>query len=492
MSLGNRLKTGAHGAALAALCFCAGLWALPIWAQSSDLPESVTLALRQTGIPDTHLGVVVLAHDSTPLLRHGETRAFNPASVMKLLPSLAALDILGPAHTFKTTIKLDGALRDGILAGNLVIEGGGDPGMTPERLWLLLRELRQRGLRHIQGDLLTDNRLYDLPPADPGAFDQAPLRPYNAQPAALLVNYNVQHVRLALQDDQLQARLDPPSAGIALDNRLQISRAECDAILPRLEGAQLILEGRIGTNPQCGDPGRERSLALNLQPASAASADWLRALWAEVGGTLDGQVREGAAGPNAAPWLSFESAPLATLVRDLNKHSNNVMTQMLYLNLGAAQFGAPATWAKAEQALRDWLSARPGSLDKLVLQNGAGLSRLERMTAEGLARLLVWAAREPAQVEFIAALPAVGLEGTQKNRLMRHAGEAWLKTGSLNGVRSLAGYVRGPGGRLRPFVCLINHPQAVAAQPVQDALLDWARQTPDPSVSPTVSPVNQH
>lgn len=453
-------------------------WCLGIGSANAELPASIAQALQQAGIPESNVGVVVRDMDGTPLLLHGEARAFNPASVMKLVTTLAALDSLGPAHTFKTLVWLDGDLKDGVLTGNLVLQGGGDPGLTPERLWLLLRELRQRGIRDIRGDILLDNGYYAIEPQDPGAFDQAPLRPYNAQPAALLVSFNTLNLRVCARPDQVLARLDPQPDRLSVDNRLQPTDEPCndwgEQLSARLEEESLVLEGRLST--QCG----ERTLALNLSPPAANMAAWLRAIWRELGGVHTGQIREGQPGPQAGLLMAFDSPPLSLLVRDVNKYSNNVMAKMLFLNLGAARFGAPATWDKGERAVRAWLEEKGLALPKLVLENGSGLSRLARISAADLAGLLAWAARQPAFFEFAASLPAVGMEGTQKNRFNGHngqgrdlSGQAWLKSGSLNGARNLAGYVLAPDGTRRVMVFLINHPNADRAMRAQEALLEW-------------------
>jgi D-alanyl-D-alanine carboxypeptidase/D-alanyl-D-alanine-endopeptidase (penicillin-binding protein 4) len=457
---------------MAALC-ALSVWCGPALAQ---LPDSVAQALQQAGIPDSHVGVVVRELDGTSLLAHGEDRAFNPASVMKLLTTLAALDSLGPAHTFKTLVWLEGDLHDGVLHGNLVLQGSGDPAMTPERFWLLLRELRQRGLREIQGDVLLDNSYYAIEPADPGAFDDAPLRPYNAQPAALLVNFNTQSLRLCARKDQVLARLDPPAGadGPRLDNRLQPSDEFCngwdDELTTRLEGDALVLEGSFST--QCG----EQAMALNLHDPTATAAAWFNTLWQELGGSLTGQVHAGVHAPDAGLFMGFDSSPLSLVVRDVNKYSNNVMAKMLFLDLGAERYGAPATWDKGERAVRAWLQEKGLHLRKLVMENGSGLSRIDRISAASLADLLTWASRQPVYFEFAASLPAVGLEGTQKQRFNGNGltGRAWLKSGSLNRARNLAGYVLGPDGRRRVMVFLINHPKAGQAEKAQEALLQWA------------------
>jgi D-alanyl-D-alanine carboxypeptidase/D-alanyl-D-alanine-endopeptidase (penicillin-binding protein 4) len=456
---------------LKAAFLAALLLALPVHA---DLPPAVAQALTQAGIPDTHVGILVReVDDPVPLLAHGERRSLNPASVMKLVTTLAALDTLGPAHTFKTRVWVEGEIRDGVLAGNLTLQGGGDPALTLERFWLLLREIRARGIREIRGDVILDGSLYDLEPMDPAAFDQAPLRPYNAPPAALLANFNTLNLRLAPGENGVMARIDAEDA-LALVNRLEPSEAPCNGwreqLALSLEEGRLTLAGRYPT--ACG----EQTHPLSLLSPEATVAVLFRNLWREVGGLHTGALRPCSPGPGARLLLEFDSPPLASIARDINKHSNNVMAKMLFLNLGTARYGAPATWHKGVRAARDWLTDRGLISEEIVLENGSGLSRIERVSADSLARLLADAAARPAFYEFAASLPALGLEGTQKARMNGSplVGRAWLKTGSLAGARNLAGYVLGSDGRRRILVMLINHRNAGAAGGAQEALLEWA------------------
>lgn len=445
----------------------------------AELPAPVAQALKQAGIPESHVGVLVQDVDNPlPLVKHGERRSFNPASVMKLVTTLVALDRLGPAHTFKTRVSVEGALVDGVLQGNLVLQGGGDPALTLERFWLLLRELRLRGVRTIRGDVVLDTGYYRLDPIDPAAFDQAPLRPYNAPPGALLVNFNTVNLRLSSASDGVGARLDPVPAATppGLVNLLQLSDAACsngwrEKLVSSMENGSLYLTGVYPG--ACGD----QSLPLNLFGPEATSAAAFDTLWKELGGEHRGVVRVGAQEAGARLLFEFESPPLAQLVRDINKHSNNVMAKMLFLNLGVAGTEPPATWDKSVRAVRAWAAEHGIAMPELVLENGSGLSRIERISAASLVSLLRYAATRPAYYEFAASLPAVGLEGTQKNRMHGSAsvGQAWLKSGTLNGARNLAGYVLGPEGRRRVLVMMINHANAAAGARAQDALIEWSQ-----------------
>jgi D-alanyl-D-alanine carboxypeptidase/D-alanyl-D-alanine-endopeptidase (penicillin-binding protein 4) len=362
---------------------------------------------------------------------------------------------------------------DGILHGHLILQGGGDPSLTQERFWSLLREVRARGIREIHGDVILDNGLYAIDLPEPGDFDQAPLKPYNANPAALLVNYNAVSLRLSPVDSRLVARLDPPSLpfdlaatldgqGVCIDwqEQLDIQR----------EGDILHIAGRYPES--CG----ERSLWLNLMCPAATAAAAFKSLWQELGGVHTGQMRLGQAPATARLWLEHESIPLSLIVRDINKFSNNVMAKMLFLNLGMARYGAPATWEKAQAAMLAWLAEKGMNFPELVVENGSGLSRLERISPTSMTTLLTWAARQPLYYDFAASLPALGQEGTQKRRLNGTplAGRAWLKSGSLNGIRNLAGYILDAEGRRKVLVLFINHANPVQALQAQQAILTWA------------------
>jgi len=170
-----------------------------------------------------------------------------------------------------------------------------------------------------------------------------------------------------------------------------------------------------------------------------------------------------------------ESPALAQVVRDMNKFSNNVMARQLFLTLGAEGAGEPATPEKADRVIREWLAGKGLSVPELILENGSGLSRSERISARNLGLLLLSSFRSPVMPELIASLPLAAVDGTMKKRLSDAdvAGQAHIKTGSLTGVRSIAGYVLDAQGRRLVVVSMVNHPNAGNAQAAQDALLAW-------------------
>ncbi|HXU93678.1 MAG TPA: D-alanyl-D-alanine carboxypeptidase/D-alanyl-D-alanine-endopeptidase [Gallionella sp.] len=449
-------------------------------AAAAALPKPVQAALKQAGIPLSAIGVVVQQTGArSPLISVNAKQAMNPASTMKLLTTYAGLELLGPAYAWKTEAYLDGELKDGVLQGNLILKGYGDPKLTLEQFWLWLRELRARGLRDIRGDLVLDRSFFDLPPYDPAAFDNDPVRAYNVGPDALLLNFNTLRLRYLPNGNGMKIISDPPLEGIRLDNLLvPLPAPSCDnwddTIRVQPEGDSVVLQG--GYPGECG----EREHNLSVIPHTRYVDALFRTLWHELSGILEGKARDGAVSANAQLFSTHYSAPLGEIIRDINKFSNNVMARQLFLTLGAspAAGAEPVSLERSTQTVHAWLSGKHLDFPELVLENGAGLSRNERISAQHLAQLLQSAAQSPLSAELAASLPILGVDGSVRKRLRESpsAGHAHLKTGTLEGVKTIAGYVRSQTGDEWIVVFLINHPNAKLGQLAQDALIEWLQQ----------------
>ncbi|HEU0188897.1 MAG TPA: D-alanyl-D-alanine carboxypeptidase/D-alanyl-D-alanine-endopeptidase [Gallionella sp.] len=505
-------------------------------ATSAELPESVRDALKRANIPLSSVGIVVHKTDArTPLLSQNAKLAMNPASTMKLLTTFAALETLGPAYRWKTEVYLDGKLENGVLQGNLVFKGYGDPKLNIEQFWLWLRELRQRGLREIRGDIVLDCSFFDGGIHDPAEFDNDPTRAYNVGPNALLLNFNALHLRLIPNAAQTDVLLEPDLSGYAIKNRIKTAAKQpCkggDTYSARLEERSIVLEGTIPAD--CG----EVEEYFSLLPHGDYFFAVFSALWQELGGTLQGKMRVGSVPENQVAFSTHRSPPLSEVIRDINKFSNNTMARQLFLTLGtttsanaaansslapvfqsmsplpradtplsdtampgnqisdnteaepaqpdaglAASADAKplrcdpsANIARSAAVVRQWLSTQQLQFPELVLENGSGLSRAERISPQSLADLLQRAAHSPFYAELAASLPILGMDGTMKKRFKDNeiAGYAHLKTGMLEGVKSLAGYVQTHSGEQLIVVFIINHPNAKHGQAAQDALIEW-------------------
>ena len=468
--------------AVRVLAICLVLAATPAAGQNR-LPIDVQHALRVAGIPAASVAAVVQEVGAArPLLSVNAAAPMNPASVMKLVTTYAALELLGPGYRWKTEVYADGARRGDVLEGNLVLKGYGDPKLNVESFWMLLRGLRGKGLREIRGDVLLDRGYFAAGEADAGHFDGESFRPYNVLPDALLVNFK--SLRFSFVPDAAQGAVrvfaEPHPPGLEIVNTLRLSSGACpegrafrDLIKSEFESVPRPRAAFTGQYPaSCGE--RELNVAL-LAPADYI-AGVMRQLWFEMGGAWSGAAREGFAPAGAAPLHVHESPALAEIVRDMNKYSNNVMARQLFLTLAAEASGPPARRENALRAVRQWLAAKGIAAPELVMENGSGLSRIERISAASLAALLAAAWKSAVMPEFIASLPLVAVDGTMRKRLKGDpiAGQAHVKTGLLQDSRAIAGYVLDRSGRRKAIVAIVNHPNAPAAQPALEALLSWA------------------
>lgn len=450
-----------------ALAWVLGGW---IWgaAAADGLPLSVQVALRQAALPPTALGVVVHALDERePRLAWQAATPLNPASLTKLLTSMAALDTVGPAWQWQTPVWLT---ED----GGLAVQGSGDPRLSTERLWAGLKRLN---ITELRGPLRLDRSAFTPGTAAPGDFDGEPWRVGNAQPEAMLLNAKA--VTYTVRVDGTQARitadppLDPPQA-------VPVTTAPCGDWRSALK-----LQWAAGQRPRftgnfpaaCG----EQSWTLADPDPATYPARLLALMFGEAGIAWRGEaaVATDAPAPTAAPTLFWPGPTLSEALRDMNKASSNLMAQQVLLSMARAA-GVPAPSPDTAAAwLQAWLDAHAGTAPATRLVNGSGLSRENRISPGQLAALLRWAWGQPWMPELLASLPVAGLDGTlsrQPGRFGAASGRAHLKTGSLRDVVALAGIVDAPSGRRWVLVAIVNHPQAQAGRGVLDALLRWVAQ----------------
>ena len=442
--------------------------------ESRTLPAAVEAALVRNGVPREAMVAWVQEVDATrPRLNWQADKPVNPASLMKLVTTYAGLELLGPAFTWSTPVWLQGTVSNGVLNGDLVIKGNGDPKLVLERMWLLMRRVQQAGVREIRGDIVMDRSAFIPGELNPADFDDEPLRPYNAGADALLLNYRA--VVLTIVPDAARGvatiGVDPPLAGVRADATVPLMAGPCDDWRGALksdfsEPARLRFAGAF--QAACG----EKVWPLAYADPKSFNERALAGIWQEEGGRLGGSVRDGAA-PSTPPTFELRSPALAEIVRDINKLSNNVMAQQLFLTLGATQRGA-GTPDAARLVVRQWLRGRVGALERnAVIVNGSGLSRDTRLSAALLGRLLQSAWSSAVMPELMSSLPVAGIDGTLR-RSKGVPGRAHLKTGSLRDVVGVAGYVLADSGRRYVVVGIVNHANANSARPALEALTEWA------------------
>jgi len=449
---------------------------------TGQLPRAVSNLLAKNGIPPDTLSLYIKEQGTArPLLEFNADIPRHPASVIKVVTTFAGLELLGPNYTWETHFHLDGRLENGTLNGNLILEGGGDPLLVNESFWHMLYTLQNRGLKHINGDLLIDDESFEEETGTPADFDNRPYHVYNVLPAAALVNFRAHEFHIIPQKNGVHIYADPPAYNMQIRNKVQSVKGKCSgrynqinmSVIPA--GSQTVIEFNGVYPDSCGEMVLLRSVLSNDDYIYGV----FRSLWEGMGGTITGTV--GKTSINAGkPFYAVPSKPLSEIIAHINKYSNNVMARQLFLTIGKPDRNdkdKPGTKESARLAVSRWLQEIGISTDGLAIDNGSGLSRTTRITARTLGELLEHASKSPYQPEFFASLPLAGIDGTMQRRLNGEIppGNARIKTGLINNVRAMAGYVRGRNGREYFVVSLHNHPgiQNWIGTKIQDEILKW-------------------
>jgi D-alanyl-D-alanine carboxypeptidase/D-alanyl-D-alanine-endopeptidase (penicillin-binding protein 4) len=470
--------------------------AFPAHAFDDPLPAPVAAALARAGLPADALAAIAVPQ--ARWVRPWQVRAdmpMQPGSTMKLVTTVVALDRLGPGRRGRTELLSSGAVADGVLTGDLILKGGADTDLDLPALWQMLFELRQRGVHTIGGELLLDRSLFRPARIDLGLlpFDESPEWPYNAIPDALMLAGNLMTLSISADDAAVSARLTPPLEGIELDaSGLALTATRCadwdDDWQPPLvtplagepaPGPHWRIELRGGFPRRC-----EAQPRLQLLDRDMLTAAQVRTVWASLGGRWlqpPSRAREAATPPDALLLARHLSRPWGEVLRGINKTSDNALTRLTFLQLGLAAAANDATTPTLELARREverWFDEHRIDRKSLVLDNGSGLSRSERIAPRTLARLLKTALDGRYAPELLMSLPVAGEDGTMRRRLKGTPAEGWarLKTGALKNVAAVAGTVRDTRGTTWIVVAMINHDEAGSsgqAQPVLDALVEW-------------------
>ena len=453
----------------------------------AELPISVANALKKSGIPQNSVAIYVQAVDAqtaeaqtpeaqTPLISHNANKSMNPASVMKLVTTNAALDLLTPAYRWKTEFYRDGEVINGVLIGDLIIKGNGDPSFKAQDFWRLLMAVQQAGITKITGNLIIDKSFF-VSVDHKKSFDNDPWRAYNALPSAFLVNGRNTSFKFEVADKAVKINQEFALPEIQIVNNMVLSQGACGDWRGQMRyeigvndnKSVVIFNGSF--SPDCG----EKYLELIVFNDEQYAFYMFKKIWRELGGTFNGQLKTKSVPNSAIKITEHLSEPLGYVVRDINKWSNNLMARQLLLTLAAQMRGLPATETNGATVIKDWLNNKQINATELVVENGSGLSRLERINAQHLGQLLVNAYNSPIMPEFIASLPILGVDGTTAKRLKTSssAGRAHLKTGSLDGVNAIAGYVLNAQNKRFVVVMIINHNKASDGKLAQDCLIEW-------------------
>ncbi len=431
-------------------------------APNATLPAPVAQVLNAQHVPTSALSVVVRDINSgETVLDLNGAAARSPASTIKVVTTYAALDNLGPNYVWTTQALGTGPVVDGHLKGDLILKGGGDPFMTDERWEHFARQLRLRGVTHIDGDIVIDNSIFEAQNSDPDDFDGKGYKPYNVLPDALLVNLQTADFHFVPEHGRIRIVMDPAPDNFKVINKVTTLQSACRAGAHGLrfenESAnEVTISGQLSIN--CTDVVLSRAIMRAPDFAYGTFIGHFRAL----GGSFNGHMKISPTPPDAYLLTSMESLTLGEIIRLINKYSNNPMARGLLLTLGAEHGEVPGSVQKGGNAVSEWMTRRAINCPGLILDNGSGLSRLARISAECMTEIIQSASKNRYFPEFAASLPLGGEDGTLRHRFKETKGEARIrmKTGHLKDVAALTGLVITTGGRNLAVTVFVNHPGA--------------------------------
>jgi serine-type D-Ala-D-Ala carboxypeptidase/endopeptidase (penicillin-binding protein 4) len=457
------------------------------------LPPNVAKLLQDAKLPESAIGVIVIpaigTSEQVSLAINAEV-AKQPASIIKTLTAAIALDLLGPQYRGSTELLSTTKTGNSNLIGDLVLRGGLNPDFDLRALELLLKQLRSNGIQLINGNIFIDRRAQNPERPDIGLppFDEAPEFQYNFIPDALSLNMNLLPLVIQSTKDQIIISSDPMLAGLEFIQNMKLIDAPCKNWentwkVPLANKQQVTFTGEYPRNCR-------NELNLNLIDRTLFSELAIRNTWKNLGGQWTGQVKEfvasefGTANSALTVVASHQSRPLSEFVRSINKTSDNPVTRLLFMAIGEAQrkketapLSESSTAELSKLAITQWLAINSIDATGLVLDNGSGLSRSEKIAPLTLAKVLQRAYASLWQPEFLASLPIVGLDGSMRNRLKESPAtlRGRIKTGGLRNVSSIAGFVLDSKGQPQIIVAILNDDRAsgAAGRKVLDALIEW-------------------
>lgn len=481
---------------------------LPFAYASDALPPAVKKALQNSKITENALGFHVVpigkSHDQFTQHAWNANQAMNPASTMKLLTTIAALDILGPMYQWKTNIYTNGVIEQGVLNGSLIWQGFGDPKFVPEELSQIVLDLRMAGIQEIQGNLIFDRSVYASNIRQSAPLDGELNRTYNVAPDPLLYAFQTLSFRIANNSGQAEISYTPKLAGLRVINQLQVVKGACSdwTKLIKIEIRKIndeewnaIFTGKYPAN--CPDINWN---TVAIDPNNFLKQGFLAA-WEDGGGIWKPrpQVIDGITPSQAKLLVSHPGISLADAVKDINKYSNNVMARQLFLTIGLEKGVRPTTTSDSFRIVKDWLKKSKLNFPELVVENGSGLSNIERISPQSMTSLLNYSVYSKNNELLVNSLPIAGVDGTMKNRLIDRLKKLWsspkaedifnpdmslplglqksgayMKTGTLQTVRAVSGYVVSKSGKAYAVSSMVNHANAGAGgSSVNDAVIAW-------------------
>lgn len=421
---------------------------------SSHAKDLNSIVLKSK-IPQSQLGLWLQGPDKSYQLNSDKT--FVPASLSKIVTAGAALDELGLEHRFETKIYRNGMIKDGVLQGDLYLQGGGDPSLVSESFWSMVNELKRSGLRKIEGQLFVDDFLYDQMRYSEGRQDHRVDRAYDAPIGALSFNWNSVNVFVRTGESGVLLFADPENEYLTVENKAKFG-SKTVLTIQRTSPSGRDHVSVSGTLAK--DDSEQVVFKSVTQPEFWAGYNF-KTFLNQQGIQYSGAVQKKKVPNSAVLLVNFKSKPFRDIVADMNKFSNNYVAEMLTMALAQDR---PATLKNGLTRIHQWVQKMGWSANQYVFVNPAGFSNENQIRPKDLGLLLVHMQKKfSTSAEFMSSLPISGVDGTLKRRLQDMKLQVRAKTGLLNGKIGLAGYVE-KNNRLYTFAFMFNGSEAHEAQ----------------------------
>ncbi len=442
------------------------------------LPQGIETAIKRSGIPKNDLSIYIKeagrSNHVVASLNAAKTR--TPASVIKVLSTYAAVLELGFDYRFPTQVYRSGRMKNGILHGDLVVKGFGDPTLDWEDVEAIAAQIRAKGIRKITGNIVIDRSYFKVGTQNSSHFDQHPHSPYNAMPDAMMFNERVSTICVAPNKNSITKKY--PDGSYVIHNQLKRVNKPCRGRYSwpqvKVDDSKAVpevwLKGKI--SKRCGNRNICKVITKPYKSFYYALKDALK----QEGVTVKGTMRLKRVPKNAQILFTHYSQPLEKIISKTAKKSNNLYARHLLLFLGAKRYGAPATLKKGRRAVAEILREHHAlGSGTLKIDNGSGLSRTAKLSAKILADMLD-NAYERYGMRWMRTLSIAGVDGTIKRRFRGTVvkNRAWMKTGTLKRVKNIAGYVKSREGRYYTAVIIVNTKKGRwKAAKLEDEIIQW-------------------
>ena len=417
---------------------------------AEDISKQIQSVLRKYNVDSNQIGIHIDA-DSGSLYELNSQKKFIPASVTKIFTSYAVLQRLPMNHKFKTELYFDGS--------NLYIKGGGDPSFVSENMWFLVNEFVRQDIKKIK-DIVVDDSLFDKVRYDDSRESVRVDRSYDAPVGAMSFNWNSVNIYVKPTKNGEKARvyLDPESDYFQLVNNTKTTARISKELVIDVKQAQrqIVVSGDVLSSVA------EKPYYKNVSDPVYWTGENLKAFLQQRGVAISGKVRDGAVPSSASLVATSESKNLMSILSDMNKFSNNYVAEMLTKNVASFDGERSASLKTGMKAIRDELKKIGLDSNSVEIENPSGFSRGNKITAKSLSKVLTEIKHNfKIFPSFAESLPMAGLDGTLKKRMKNTKAEGFVraKTGYLDGVIALAGYVGKSNGEILTFTFLYNGPR---------------------------------